>query len=108
MLTAAHCVTQLPRGYNLATVRVGEHDLDNDPDCTKCTDIEPHCTKECNLPPQEMEVERVVFHANYSKPKPFQNDIAIIKLASDVVENDYVSLVCLPYTDDDENYSLNR
>ena len=105
MLTAAHCVTQLPRGYNLATVRVGEHDLDHDPDCIKDDHGD---VVECNLPPQEMEVEKVVFHANYSKPKPFQNDIAIIKLANDVVENDWVSLICLPYDDDEENYSTNR
>ena len=85
----------------IGVFRVGEHDLNSETDCTEDEQI-------CSPQPQEMEVEKVVFHANYSKPKPFQNDIAIIKLASDVVENDYVSLVCLPYTDDDENYSLNR
>ena len=33
VLTAAHCVTQLPRGYALSTVRVGEHDLESQVDC---------------------------------------------------------------------------
>ena len=99
VLTAAHCVTQLPRGFNLASVRVGEHDLASDPDCSE---------EECSPPPQEMDVESVVFHPNYSNPKPFQNDIAVIKLASEVVENDFVSLVCLPFIDDDENYATNR
>ena len=55
-----------------------------------------------------MEVEKVVFHPSYGKPKPFQNDIAVIKLAKNVTEHDYVSLVCLPYYDDQETYSSNR
>ena len=99
VLTAAHCVTQLPRGFSLASVRVGEHDLDSDPDCSD---------GECSPSPQEMEVANVVFHPNYSNPKPFQNDIAVIKLTSEVVENDFVSFLCLPYIDDDENYATNR
>ena len=74
MLTAAHCVTQLPSGFSLASVRLGEHDLAADPDCARG---EP---RECSPAPQEMEVEEVVFHPNYSDPKPFQNDIAVIKL----------------------------
>lgn len=99
VLTAAHCVTQLPRGFSLASVRVGEHDLSSDPDCSD---------GECSPSPQEMEVDNVVFHPNYSNPKPFQNDIAVIKLTSEVVENDFVSFVCLPYIDDKENYATNR
>ena len=30
VLTAAHCVTELPAGFQLSVVRVGEHDLDNE------------------------------------------------------------------------------
>lgn len=80
-------------------MRVGEHDLSSDPDCSD---------GECSPSPQEMEVDNVVFHPNYSNPKPFQNDIAVIKLTSEVVENDFVSFVCLPYIDDNENYATNR
>ena len=100
-MTAAHCVTQLPRGFNLVSVRVGEHDLDSDEDCTDDGG-------ECSPPPQEMQVEAVIFHQNYSKPKPFQNDIAVIKLTEEVEINDYVSIVCLPYIDDDQDYATNR
>ena len=99
-LTAAHCVTQLPRGFGLTTVRVAEHDLDSDKDCNDECDL-------CSEDPQNFDVEKVLFHPSYGKPKPFQNDIAVIKLTRDVVENDFVNPVCLPYADDDVDYSTN-
>ncbi|XP_037088087.1 serine protease 7-like [Pollicipes pollicipes] len=33
VVSAAHCVTDLPAGFRLATVRIGEHDLTKDLDC---------------------------------------------------------------------------
>ncbi len=35
VITAAHCVTNLPGSFTLTTVRVGEHDLRKDPDCSR-------------------------------------------------------------------------
>jgi len=101
VLTAAHCVTQLPRSFKLATIRVGEHDLKSEKDCTEDGHI-------CSETPQDFDVEEVIFHESYGKPKPFQNDIAVIKLSRDIVENDFASPVCLPFNDDAENYSTNR
>ena len=96
VLTAAHCVTQLPRGYRATTIRVGEHDLDKEGECNADNTLCSHH--------QDIDIDQIVFHQNYSKPKPFQNDIAVIKLARDVVIDDTVSLVCLPYYDDEEDY----
>ena len=90
-------MTQLPRSYLLSTVRVGEHDLDQ---ATECSHDDPTI---CNNP-QDIQIETVVFHQNYSQPKPFQNDIAVIKLSREVDITDTVSLVCLPFYDDTENY----
>jgi len=101
VLTAAHCVTQLPRSFSLNTIRVGEHDLKSDKDCTEDGSL-------CSETPQDFDVEEVIFHESYGKPKPFQNDIAVIKLSKDVIENDFVSPVCLPFNDDEENYATNR
>jgi len=95
VLTAAHCVTQLPSNYKLKGIRVGEHDLKKDQDCEAGF---------CSDPPQNFGIEKVVFHENYGKPKPFQNDIALIKLDGEVVENEYVTTVCLPWWDEDEDY----
>ena len=63
---------------------------------------------ECSPPPQEMMVEKIIYHQSYGKPNPFQNDIAIIVLTKNVTINDYVSLICLPFLDDDEIYSRTR
>jgi len=78
-------------------VRVGEWDLDKDIDCLGA---------ECAPPPQDIDVENVIFHESYGKPKAFQNDIAVIKLSKNVTENRYVSPICLPYDDDEENYQV--
>jgi len=92
VVTAAHCVTDLPRGFQLTKVRVGEHDLDREQDCDGCQ------------PPQDMDIEKVVFHPSYGKPQAFQNDIAVIKLAKNVTEHDLVHPICLPVHDDNDNY----
>lgn len=96
VVTAAHCVTQLPSGFALAVVRVGEHDLASLQDC--------EAGGLCSPTPQDIEVANIVFHPSYGKPKPFQNDIAVITLAQDVTESDFVSPVCLPYNDAGNDY----
>jgi len=92
VITAAHCVTDLPRGFQLTKVRVGEHDLEKEQDCEGCE------------PPQDMEIGKVVFHPSYGKPHAFQNDIAVIQLSKNVTENDLVHPICLPIHDDNDNY----
>jgi len=96
IVTAAHCVTGLPKGFVLTTIRVGEHDLDQDIDCDQ--------SGFCAPAPQDIDVDRVILHPSYSKPEVFQNDIALVKLARNVTESDYVSSICLPWADDNENY----
>jgi len=99
VLTAAHCVTELPRNFKLEVIRVGEHDLDKDIDCAG-----EGRNKLCAPPPQDISVEEVIFHKSYGKPKAFQNDIAVIKLARNVTENEFVGPICLPFNDDNEDY----
>lgn len=101
VLTAAHCVTDLPRSFKLSVIRVGEHDLDKDLDC-----IGSGPNKICAPPPEDIEVEKVTFHECYGKPKSFQNDIAVIKLSKNVTESEFVAPICLPYDDDEENYMV--
>merc|ERR1712213_139198 len=74
VVTAAHCVTDLPSGFALAAVRVGEHDLASEQDCQSGV---------CSPDPQDMKVRKIVFHPSYGKPNAFQNDIAVISLEED-------------------------
>jgi len=100
VLTAAHCVTGLPRSYSLSVIRVGEHDLNKEQDCDG---------GECSPKPQDLAIEKIIWHEEYDKPERYQNDIAIIKLEKDVVISDYVSPVCLPWTySQNEDYLSNR
>lgn len=100
VLTAAHCVTGLPRSYSLSKIRVGEHDLDREQDCEG---------GECSPKPQDFAIEKIIWHEEYDKPERYQNDIAIIKLKKDVVISDYVSPVCLPWSyRENEDYLSNR
>jgi len=100
VVTAAHCVTDLPRGFALQVVRVGEHDLASKQDCECDEDDCSYCSPE----PQDMDVASIVFHPSYGKPKPFQNDIAVITLTEDVIESDFVRPICLPYNDAEQDY----
>lgn len=88
VMTAAHCVIGLPRSYKFTTVRVGEWDLGKEEDCE-----EGYCAP----PVQDFKPELTTPHPEYNKPKRFQNDIALIKLDRPVIENDYVSPICLPF-----------
>jgi len=83
VLTAAHCVSGLPRSYSFTRVRVGEYDL------SKSKEGEIDCDKDgwCAPLPQDFAPEQVLTHPEYNKPNRFQNDIAIVKLDKNVIEN---------------------
>jgi secreted trypsin-like serine protease len=97
VVTAAHCVTDLPAGFDLAVIRVGEHDLAMEQDCQSGV---------CSPPPQDIPVESVVFHPSYGKPHAFQNDIAVIALAEEVEQSKFVAPVCLPFLDAGNSYLI--
>ena len=61
ILTAAHClVGYIPRNF---WVRLGAHKTR--------LDVSPH--------EQDIPVNSMIIHQNYSRPRPFANDIALIK-----------------------------
>ncbi|XP_046601133.1 CLIP domain-containing serine protease 2 isoform X2 [Neodiprion lecontei] len=70
VVTAAHCVADLPVKLRVAGIRVGEHNTATDPDCEN---------NFCGEPVQDFEPEQIVVHKDYNNP-PFKNDIAIIRL----------------------------
>ena len=76
------------------TVRVGEHKLSTNPDCTS-DDKDAICAE----PPQDYKIAKIIFHPKYNTPNPFRNDIAILQLNDTVVENgnEVISFFCRPH-----------
>ncbi|XP_063984192.1 uncharacterized protein LOC135166115 [Diachasmimorpha longicaudata] len=88
VLTAAHCLTALPVGIKLITVRLGEYDTSTDEDC----DSEGHCIPKY----QEFSVKETKAHEHYS-PVTYQNDVGLVKLVTAVdIRSGYIRPICLP------------
>lgn len=80
-LTCAHCITQLPVGYEAVAVRLGEYDLRTNPDCKVTNDNTGE--EECNLPIQDVEIEQLIPHEQYNTPL-YSNDIGLVRLAREI------------------------
>ena len=89
VVTTAQCVDKrVPR-----IVRAGEHNQATTKDCDQDNVV---CSEEV----QDIEVEEVIVHPSYSHDKPEKYNIALIKLAEDIEENDFVSPICLNFEGD--------
>ncbi|XP_070152531.1 ovochymase [Polyergus mexicanus] len=94
ILTAAHCVTQLPADIrSLIGVRVGDHDISKERDCDYDENgLEVQCAERY----QDFGVESFYYHPDYTRTK-LQNDIALIKLNSSIDFRPLnVKPICLP------------
>lgn len=89
ILTAAHCVV----GYNPRnlTVRLGAYRIKDTSE-----------TQTVELP-----VSMFIVHKQYSMPRPFSNDIALLRMAEQVDYSDYIIPVCLP-TEDQVSPTMNE
>ncbi|KAI8044235.1 hypothetical protein M5D96_000386 [Drosophila gunungcola] len=79
VLTAAHCVVSGWTIYSdlvLKSVRLGEHDITTNPDCT----IQINGRKTCAPPHLEIDVENIIVHPAFGSTSKFQNDIALLRL----------------------------
>uniref|UniRef100_U5ET91 CLIP domain-containing serine protease n=1 Tax=Corethrella appendiculata TaxID=1370023 RepID=U5ET91_9DIPT len=90
IITAAHCITDIPNTWKLKHIRLGEWFTDTDPDCQDdvCAD---------NV--VDIDVDKIILHPNYnSDGKHQQNDIALIKVKHPIKYTDWVQPICLPTT----------
>lgn len=95
ILTAAHCVANLPNGYSLVSVRLGEYDVIESIDCQVI-----NRDKVCAPPVQDIPIDRTIVHPEHDKPLR-ANDIALIKLLRDADFSKFaVRPVCLPVTNE--------
>ncbi|XP_055606240.1 CLIP domain-containing serine protease B4-like [Uranotaenia lowii] len=88
VLTAAHCLVGLRNGWEVVAVRLGEWDIESDPDCPQ--DF-------CAPSVQEFGLEKKMVHERFTvKNINRANDIALVKLDRDAVYSDHVATICLP------------
>ncbi|XP_014372115.2 CLIP domain-containing serine protease 2 [Papilio machaon] len=92
VMTAAHCLkgNELPPTWLLTQVRLGEWNITSSRDCVE---------DDCSPSVQDISVVDRIAHENYHPDDMHQhNDIALLKLARDVVYSDFVKPICLPLT----------
>ncbi|XP_021941628.1 serine protease easter-like isoform X1 [Zootermopsis nevadensis] len=85
IVTAAHCVTNLPNRVRVGVIRLGEHNTNTNPDCEDDVCADPH---------QDFFPKEVIVHKDYGKPR-FKNDISLIRLDRQVAFSSYVMPICM-------------
>lgn len=90
VLTAAQCLN------DLIGVRLGDYNVTSDKDCT-----ENKYGTECSDPVQYFEIEEKIEHPAYIKLKS-THDIALLRLAKDVMYSEYIRPICLPTSPTEE------
>ena len=74
VMTAAHCLVNLPQNIRLDHVVIGEHNLKTNPDCAD---------RNCAMPVQNIKVANTTIHKKYNRDKNGYAkgyDIALIRL----------------------------
>jgi len=95
ILTAGHCVNKVPKTWTIATVRLGENDLNQEIDCESDRPGIDDCADE----PIDVGVEATFVHEQYDPNTISQHhDIALLRLNKDVNFSEWVSPICLPTT----------
>ncbi|XP_058817989.1 phenoloxidase-activating factor 3-like [Topomyia yanbarensis] len=91
VLTAAHCINQA-----IAGVRLGEWDLETDPDC-----VTEQSIRRCADPVIDVGIERISIHKNYTRraSKGGKIDMALLRLDREISFGRFVLPICLPRTD---------
>lgn len=93
VLTAAHCISGIPKNWKIVGVRLGEHDLSNaGPDCEDDHCADPHI---------DMAIDKLIVHEDHNNEQRGQwDDIALIRFAQDVTFSAYINPICLPIEDE--------
>ncbi|XP_017008644.3 spaetzle-processing enzyme-like [Drosophila takahashii] len=90
VLTAAHCVDI--NGFNIHSVRLGEHDTSSNPDCPMQLDGR----RVCAPPHLEIKVEVIIKHEHYRTfGGKHYNDIALLRLQFPVRYTHQIQPICI-------------
>ncbi|XP_037791599.1 phenoloxidase-activating factor 3-like [Penaeus monodon] len=92
VLTAAHCTDpQFTSGRTLTLIRLGEHNLATDEDCTSTGR-----TQRCAPPIQTFTPAQVIRHPNFDRRSSVSDDIALVRLNREATFSNYIQPICLP------------
>ncbi|XP_049549322.1 CLIP domain-containing serine protease 14D-like [Anopheles darlingi] len=90
ILTAANCVSGIPRCWKVHGVRLGEWDFITSDVCDS-----GHAA---SWAPIDIGIEEIVVHSEYKRFDERQrNDIALVRLSSDVQYTAHIQPICLPF-----------
>lgn len=90
VLTAAHCVVSLRKGWKVHRVRLGEWDLSTSVDCSDDS---------CADPVIDMDIDDIIVHSEHDDLRK-ANDIALIRLRSRVEYCVTIQPICLPISEE--------
>ncbi|XP_058823603.1 CLIP domain-containing serine protease B4-like [Topomyia yanbarensis] len=95
VLTAAHCIQNVPASWKVYKIRLGEYDTESDLECNF------HDKDDCADSVQDVLVSSYYIHEDYFQENGADyNDIALIRLSVPVNYTDYIRPICLPTTDE--------
>ncbi|XP_073967605.1 CLIP domain-containing serine protease B4-like [Choristoneura fumiferana] len=89
VLTAAHCLYGTFKNLNQITVILAEYDSDTYP---------KDCNRQGCIMNKKMKVEHVTMHPDFKK-EYLQNDVALLRLSSNINYSDYIRPICLATED---------
>jgi Trypsin len=93
LTVAAHCIESISSDWKLASVRLGEWDIETDKDC----DINSIGNNNCSAAPISNRVVKKIVHPDYrSRASNKHDDIALLRLAKVVEFTEFVAPLCLP------------
>nr|XP_040219493.2 CLIP domain-containing serine protease 14D-like [Anopheles coluzzii] len=94
VLTAARCIMGIKKTWTIVSVRVGEWNLQTDPDCDDST----AGVTECASPVEDIPIEKITVPSNYTGTgsPAVKQDIALLRLARRVEFSESVAPICLP------------
>lgn len=82
----------LPPGYKLVSVRLGDWDTTTYEDCDDSEGEEV-----CNDPPVDVPIASKIPHPSYTpRSRTNYNDIALLRLKRSVQETQFIKPICLP------------
>ncbi|XP_055550367.1 CLIP domain-containing serine protease B4-like [Wyeomyia smithii] len=98
VLTAAHCIQNVPSSWKVYKVRLGEFDTESDVECSV------NDPTDCVNSVQDILISSYYIHEDYFNENGADyNDIALIRLSVPVSYTEYISPICMPTTEELRN-----